>query len=115
MAGADGGRGPRLLFFRSRIGLHDTVTPPSFLGCEYPQVGIYSDAMKDSMLAYVLAQLQETKGHWAVVAKKTGISKRTIEKIAGGQIEDPGVRKIERLAEYFRASSTAPLRPELRP
>lgn len=66
------------------------------------------------MLEYVIAQLQERKGQWAVIADETGISKRTIEKIAAGLIDDPGVRKIEILASYFRADSGADSRSELR-
>jgi transcriptional regulator with XRE-family HTH domain len=69
--------------------------------------------MTDSMLDYVLGQLELCKGHWATVAERTGISKRTIEKIASGEIADPGVRKIELLSRYFRASA-APTPSELR-
>jgi hypothetical protein len=54
------------------------------------------------MFEYVLDQLQRCKGQWQVVARETQISKRTIEKIAAGQIADPGVIKIQKLAEYFR-------------
>lgn len=58
--------------------------------------------MTESMLEYVLAQLQKCKGQWPTVAEDTEISKRTLEKIAAGEIADPGVLKIERLSEYFR-------------
>jgi hypothetical protein len=69
-------------------------------------MGIDSEAMAESMLEYVLAQLQKCKGQWPTVAEDTDISKRTLEKIAlgavPGGIADPGVTKIEKLAEYFR-------------
>lgn len=58
--------------------------------------------MSDSIFEYVLEQLQRHKGQWQSVAMSTGISKRTIEKIATGEIADPGVIKVEKLAEYFR-------------
>lgn len=58
--------------------------------------------MTDSIYQYVLAQLQDAKGHWSTVAEESGVPKRTIEKIASGEIDDPGVRKIEKLAAYFR-------------
>lgn len=77
-------------------------------------MGILSVAMPESLLTYVIDQLQDAKGDWPIVAKRTRISKRTIEKIAAGTIKDPGVRKIERLAEYFRANGHSDNRSELR-
>jgi hypothetical protein len=59
--------------------------------------------MTPSMFEYVLQQLQKCKGQWPTVAQETEISKRTLEKIAAGEIVDPGVLKIERLNAYFRA------------
>lgn len=61
--------------------------------------------MSESIYQYVLDQLQEAKGTWPAVAEITGVSKRTIEKIANGDIKDPGVSHIEKLAGYFRARS----------
>ena len=58
--------------------------------------------MTESLLQYVLGNLQATKGQWASVAEGSGVPKRTIEKIASGTTADPGVRKIELLAAYFR-------------
>ncbi len=59
--------------------------------------------MSESTYEYVLEQLQLCKGDWSAVAEATDISKRTIEKIARQEVKDPGVRKIECLATYFRA------------
>ena len=59
--------------------------------------------MTDSIYEYVLAQLELAKGKWSEVADGTGMSKRTIEKIARREIEDPGVSHIEKLATYFRS------------
>ena len=56
---------------------------------------------KHSLFQFVLSGLEAAKGHWPVVAKDTGVSKRTIEKIARGEIANPGVRHIETLANYF--------------
>lgn len=52
---------------------------------------------------FVLTRLQESKGTWPEVATRTGLSVRTIRKIATGEIEDPGVSHIEKLANYFKA------------
>jgi len=58
--------------------------------------------MTAALLEYVIEQLQAAKGCWPRIAAATSISKRTLEKIASGEINDPGVRKIEILARYFR-------------
>lgn len=63
--------------------------------------------MNDSLHEFVLAQLQLRKGHWTEVADGSGIPKRTIEKIARREVADPGVSKIERLAQYFRDNQVA--------
>jgi len=58
--------------------------------------------MTDSIYQYVLDQLQDAKGEWPAVAEATGMSRRTIEKIARQEVRDPGVSHIEKLAGYFR-------------
>lgn len=58
--------------------------------------------MSDSIYLYVLDELSRSKGGWPAIAKESGVSKRTIEKIASGEIEDPGVSHIEKLAAVFR-------------
>lgn len=55
-----------------------------------------------SMHAYVVAGLQNAKGRWRLIAEATGIPKRTVEKIASGEIADPGVMSVQKLADYFR-------------
>lgn len=57
--------------------------------------------MQQSMYAFVLERLEESKGTWTAIAQKTGMSKRTIEKIARREIQDPGVSHIEKLATHF--------------
>lgn len=59
--------------------------------------------MNTSIHQYVLEQLQAYKGQWRIVAEESGLSRRTIEKIARREIPDPGVSKIETLAAYFVA------------
>lgn len=61
--------------------------------------------MSESIYQYVLDQLSLTKGSWPSVAEATGISHRTIEKIARQETKDPGVSHIEKLAGYFREQS----------
>jgi predicted transcriptional regulator len=61
--------------------------------------------MEQSLHAFVIAQLHEAKGTWPMIAEATGMSNRTIQKIASGEIADPGVSHIEKLAGYFREQS----------
>ncbi len=55
----------------------------------------------------VLAELEKRKGRWPEVAEATGISKRTIEKIARQEIKNPGVSHIETLNQYFKSELVA--------
>ena len=61
--------------------------------------------MSGSIHKYVLDQLAATKGQWRVVAEETGLSRRTISKIARQEIPNPGVKSVELLAAYFRTSA----------
>lgn len=56
---------------------------------------------------YVLERLESTKGRWTSVAEGSGVPKRTLEKIARREIQDPGVSHIQKLADYFRAQEQA--------
>lgn len=71
-------------------------------GCVNPNPGLVSIGMTDSIYAFVLERLESVKGRWPRVAEESGISLRTIEKIARQEVKDPGVSFIERLAKYFR-------------
>lgn len=62
-------------------------------------------AMSESIYQFVLGELQRVKGKWPQVSDETGISIRTIEKIARQEVKDPGVKLVERLNTYFRDQS----------
>lgn len=59
--------------------------------------------MLDNIHEYVLKHLEAAKGRWTEVADGSGVSKRTLEKIARGEIEDPGVSHVQKLADYFHS------------
>jgi predicted transcriptional regulator len=63
--------------------------------------------MHPDLLQYVLDQLESRKGQWPAIAEETGVPYDTITKIAQGQIEDPKVSKVQRLANYFREKAAA--------
>jgi hypothetical protein len=50
----------------------------------------------------VVNELQGAKGTWPRVSAETGISRKTIEKIANRTVLDPRVSRVQRLANYFR-------------
>lgn len=60
--------------------------------------------MVENLHAYVLRHLEAAKGRWPEVAEGSGVSRRTIEKIARKEIEDPGISHVQKLADYFRSS-----------
>lgn len=47
------------------------------------------------------AEFPSRKAYWRSVSDATGISAKTLEKIARRQIVDPGVSGIETLADHF--------------
>lgn len=63
--------------------------------------------MKTSMYESVMADLEATKYRWPLIAEATGVSIRTIRKIASREIKDPGVSHIEKLAAYFEQKRKA--------
>ena len=57
---------------------------------------------RNPLLDAVLAGLQDRKGEWPSIAKETGLDYSWLTKLAQGQINDPGIKKIERLAGYLQ-------------
>ena len=62
--------------------------------------------MEQNIYDFVMAGLDQTKGSWPQVADGSGVSKRTLEKIARREIKDPGVSHIQALADYFKRTAT---------
>lgn len=66
--------------------------------------------METGLYEYVMARLKAVpKSHltYEQVAEGSGVSKRTVEKIARGEIQDPGVSHIQKLADWFREQERA--------
>lgn len=59
-----------------------------------------------NMHDYVVEKLGEWKYRRPEVAQATGISLRSIEKIARREIENPGVKHVQALYDYFQSQST---------
>lgn len=60
--------------------------------------------MKTNLYDFVMAELQKTKGTWPDVATGSGVSKRTLEKIARKEIPNPGVHTVQKLKDYFTSA-----------
>lgn len=52
--------------------------------------------------AYILSKLAEMRGRWPVVASGSGVSIRTISKIARQEIKNPRLDIVDDLTRYFR-------------
>jgi hypothetical protein len=59
-------------------------------------------------LQSVLKELHAHRGAWRIIALRTRVPRRTIEKISAGVIKSPGVRTIEKLATYFQEKAVVP-------
>lgn len=68
--------------------------------------------MDQPMLDFVLAELQKRRGTWPAIAKEIEPESwesyySWLSKLAQGRIPDPGVNKIQRLADHFRTQRQA--------
>ena len=58
--------------------------------------------MAEKLLPYVVKELQARKGEWPKICADTKLDYSWLTKLAKGRIPDPGVNKIEKLADYFK-------------
>lgn len=57
--------------------------------------------MEKPIYDFVMERLKAGEETYQQIATGSGVSRRTVEKIARKEIEDPGVSNIQRLADYF--------------
>lgn len=57
---------------------------------------------EQSILIFVVSELKRRTGSWPEIASATQVPYFTIAKIASGKTKDPGVTKVETLANYFK-------------
>jgi len=63
--------------------------------------------MSESLHDFVVASLQATKGRWPEVATGSGVSIRTLSKVARRETRSPTIGTVEKLAKYFREQHVA--------
>lgn len=71
-----------------------------------PEIGFSILAMNTPHIYdFVIGKLGETKGRWSEVSRGSGVSKRTLEKIARKEIKNPGIRHVQALADFFQKAA----------
>lgn len=60
------------------------------------------------MLTFVISELQARKGQWPAICKATGIDYSWMSKLAREEIPEPGIKKVQKLADHFRESGPTP-------
>ena len=63
--------------------------------------------MEKSLLEQVMRWLETQRGSWREIADETGLGYQWLTALMQGDIQDPGVRKIERLARLMRERQAA--------
>lgn len=62
---------------------------------------------KNALMSYVVRELDKARGTWPEIARLTGVSIRTVEKIGAGLTKNPTERNRDRLVRYFRRRDAA--------
>ena len=70
-------------------------------GLDAAHVWAYKCSMQATIHEQVLAHLEAAKGNWPRVARESGVSIRTLSKIARREIVDPGISHVQKLYDYF--------------
>jgi len=58
------------------------------------------------LLSYVQTQLNQRKGNWTVISKSANVPYSTLAHIAQGVTDNPRVKTIQALIEFFHANPT---------
>lgn len=61
---------------------------------------------------FVIGAIKASGLTYQEIADGSGVNKRTVEKIARREIDDPGVSHVEKLATFLRAQQEPPSQPE---
>jgi DNA-binding NarL/FixJ family response regulator len=89
------------------MGIYFILGLDPLVGCLNPKTGPLLEPMQTSLYEFVLTRLSGSGLTYQEIADGSGVSKRTIEKIARKEIADPGVSHIEKLAAFFRLQEAA--------
>jgi hypothetical protein len=56
---------------------------------------------------YVQSELQARKGTWQQICAETQLDYSWLSKFAQGKIAEPGIHKVQRLADHFKQKQAA--------
>jgi len=59
--------------------------------------------MEKPLYDFVMERFAQCDFTYQEVADGSGVPRRTVEKIARKEIEDPGVSNVQKIADFFRA------------
>lgn len=65
--------------------------------------------MTTDLLQQTLDELARRRGQWPAICRSTGLDYDWLTKLAQGRIADPGVRKIQRLSNFFQQAAACGL------
>ena len=57
--------------------------------------------MNKNLLTNTIEELSRRRGQWPAICRSTGLDYHWLTKLAQGRINDPGIKKIQRLADFF--------------
>lgn len=63
-----------------------------------------------SLYDYVTQGLQGREAEWPEAAKSAGVHEKTVQRIARGEVANPGVRTMEELAVWLKRNPKPPQR-----
>lgn len=69
-----------------------------------PNLDYHVRMKSETLLDYVLRNLEQNKGRHVEIATATGVPYSTLAKIYQGVTPNPGVQSIQALADYFRSA-----------
>lgn len=59
--------------------------------------------MEQPLYEFVMGHLDVTALTYQEIAEGSDVPRRTVEKIARREIEDPGVSNVQKIADFFRS------------
>ena len=70
--------------------------------------------MTSPLLDSALTELRARRGDWPAICQATGLSYWWLIKFGQGRIREPGILKIQRLADHFAATPAKQAQQEAR-
>ena len=76
--------------------------------CVDPEMGLLLCRMEKPLYEFVMECFERSDYTYQEIADGSGVSRRTVEKIARREIEDPGVSNVQKISDFFRTNARRP-------